>query len=53
VRSLEGAPGSATFRRLDVSEPAGWQELAQWLGGRDRPLHGLVNNDALDRAAGA
>jgi 3alpha(or 20beta)-hydroxysteroid dehydrogenase len=51
VDSLAVTPGSATFRRLDVSEPADWQELVEWLGGRDRPLHGLVNNAGIAHRA--
>jgi 3alpha(or 20beta)-hydroxysteroid dehydrogenase len=51
VRGLEGEPGTATFRRLDVSEPADWQELADWLRGRERPLHGLVNNAGIAHRA--
>ena len=51
ARSLEEAPGSVTFRRLDVSEPADWQGLGEWLAAREMPLHGLVNNAGIAHRA--
>jgi 3alpha(or 20beta)-hydroxysteroid dehydrogenase len=48
---LAGLPGPVTFRRLDVSEPADWSDLAAWLRARGEPLHGLVNNAGIAHRA--
>lgn len=42
LAAAEELPGSVTYRRLDVSDEAGWQALAASLGGRR--VKGLVNN---------
>lgn len=38
----EGLQGTVTYRKLDVTSKAQWQQLADSLGGR--PVKGLVNN---------
>ena len=48
---LSGLQGSVTFRRLDVSEPANWHELREWLEQRRVELHGLVNNAGIAHRA--
>jgi 3alpha(or 20beta)-hydroxysteroid dehydrogenase len=51
VAGLADLPGAVAFRRLDVSEPAGWRELAEWLAERGGPVHGLVNNAGIAHRA--
>jgi 3alpha(or 20beta)-hydroxysteroid dehydrogenase len=41
----EGASLGVPYRHLDVSDPADWYALRDWLG--DRPVHGLVNNAGI------
>lgn len=48
---LTGLAGSVTCRRLDVSEPDDWRELAQWLEEGPGELHGLVNNAGVAHRA--
>lgn len=42
-RETPEEPGIERYT-LDVTDPAQWESLAQALGARNRPVHGLVNN---------
>jgi 3alpha(or 20beta)-hydroxysteroid dehydrogenase len=44
---LDTLPGGVTFRRLDVAEPADWEETAAWLRREHGTVHGLVNNAGI------
>lgn len=41
----------ASYRQLDVSDPAAWRDLADELRGSEAPLTGLVNNAGILRYA--
>ena len=45
--STAPAPGSIVYRRLDVTDAAGWQALADELRERYPAVHGLVNNAGI------
>jgi 3alpha(or 20beta)-hydroxysteroid dehydrogenase len=40
-------PGALSFRRLDVTDAAGWQQLGRELAERHGAVHGLVNNAGI------
>jgi 3alpha(or 20beta)-hydroxysteroid dehydrogenase len=45
VESAQGdAPDRVHPRRLDVADPAGWRELAEWTGETFGRVDGLINN---------
>jgi len=44
LRGLEG-PGELTYRKLDVTQQADWEQLAGQLAGET--VHGLVNNAGI------
>ena len=45
------APGSVVYRRLDVSRPEDWGDLAEWIGREHGRVDGLVNNAGITHRA--
>ena len=45
------APGAVRYRRLDVSQPDDWRDLADWIGGEHGRVDGLVNNAGVTHRA--
>jgi 3alpha(or 20beta)-hydroxysteroid dehydrogenase len=51
VASLQvgGDSAGAVYRHLDVSDPAGWSALAEWIRAEGVGVHGLVNNAGIPK----
>lgn len=49
--SSEGAPGTVRYRRLDVSRPEDWGDLAAWMEHEHGRVDGLVNNAGITHRA--
>ena len=45
------APGTVHYRRLDVSQPDDWRDLADWIGSEHGRVDGLVNNAGITHRA--